>query len=262
MAGRFTPLRALAALFGLLAVMLLAARCRAGEPGSVERLRARVLARYPHDPASFTQGLLWHDGSLYESTGLYGASRLRRLDPVGGGVLREVALAEELFGEGLARVDDRLIQLTWQNGRGLIYDLETFAAIGEVAYDGEGWGLCHDGAELWMSDGSSFLTRRDPRSFAVLGRRAVTSEGAPVGLLNELECAEGWVYANVLDSDRILRIDPRSGEVRALIDASGLLTAGERSQAGVLNGIAYDPGSETFYVTGKNWPWLFAVVFE
>jgi glutaminyl-peptide cyclotransferase len=255
-------LRALIGLFGLVAVMLLAARCRASEPRPVERLRVRVLAVHPHDTTSFTQGLVWHDGSLYESTGQYGASRLRRVDPASGEVLQEEALPPELFGEGLARVEDRLIQLTWKNRRGVVYDLATLERIGEVAYETEGWGLCHDGAELWMSDGSSFLTRRDPRSFAEYGRVEVTHQGTPVVLLNELECAEGWIYANVLDADSILRIDPASGEVRATIDAAGLLTPGERAVSDVLNGIAYDPRSEVFYLTGKYWPRLFEVRFE
>jgi glutaminyl-peptide cyclotransferase len=255
-------LRALMGLFTLVAVMLLAARCRAAEPPAVEHLRVRVLAVHPHDPDSFTQGLLWHDGSLYESTGLYGSSRLRRVEPESGGVLQERRLADEFFGEGLARVGDRLIQLTWQNRRGFVYDLRTFEPLSEVVYDTEGWGLCHDGSQLWMSDGSAYLTRRDMDTFADYGRLEVTQDGAPVALLNELECAEGWIYANILESDRIVRIDPSSGRVRATIDASGLLTPTERVAAGVLNGIAYEPRTEVFYVTGKNWPRLFEVVFE
>lgn len=256
-----TPVRALLGLFGLVALMLLAARCRA-EPAPVEQLRVRVLAVHPHDASSFTQGLLWHDGSLYESTGQYGGSRLRRVVPATGEVLQDVALDADLFGEGLARVGDRLVQLTWRNRRGLVYDLATLTRRGEVAYETEGWGLCHDGAALWMSDGSTRLTRRDPVSFAAYGEVEVTLEGRPVARLNELECAEGWIYANVLDSDRILRIDPASGAVRAVIDASDLLSPAERSTADVLNGIAHDPETGVFYLTGKYWPKLFEVVFE
>jgi glutaminyl-peptide cyclotransferase len=259
---RGAPFRALLGLFALIAVMLLAARCRAAEPPPLEYLEARVLAVHPHDRGAFTQGLLWHEGSLYESTGLYGESRLRRVEPSTGEVLQEARLADDLFGEGLARIGDRLIQITWTNRLALAYDLGTLERRDELTYEGEGWGLCYDGADLWMSDGSARLTRRDPLTFAEYGGVDVTREGAPVRLLNELECAEGWIYANVLDADHILRIDPRSGEVRALIDASGLLTPAERTAAGVLNGIAYDPRTEVFYLTGKNWPSLFEVVFR
>ncbi|MDH3404147.1 MAG: glutaminyl-peptide cyclotransferase [Acidobacteriota bacterium] len=256
------PLRALLALFVVLCAMLLAARCRAAEPGRPARLRARVLRVLPHDPAAYTQGLLWHRGELYESTGQYGSSRLRRVALETGEVLRERRLADSVFGEGLARVGDRLIQLSWQSRRGWVWDLETFEELGQVTYDSEGWGLCHDGSRLWMSDGSDRLVSRDPGTFAALGELAVTFEGRPVPQLNELECAEGWIYANVYGTDQIVRIDPVTGAVTALIDASGLLAAEERESADVLNGIAYDPDRELFYLTGKLWPRLFEVVFE
>lgn len=256
------PLRAALAVFSLLALMILAARCRAAEVTEVEQLRVRVLGSFPHDATAYTQGLLRHGGFLYESTGHYGESRLRRVDRSSGEVLLERALPDSLFGEGLARVHDRLIQLTWRAGRAVIYDSETFDEVGEWTYEGEGWGLCFDGAQLWMSDGTDRLKRRDPTSFATLGEINVTLEGGSVGQLNELECAEGWIYANVYQTDRVLRIDPRSGSVSAVIDASGLLTAAEGAAAEVLNGIAYDEANETFYLTGKFWPRLFEVTFE
>jgi glutaminyl-peptide cyclotransferase len=255
-------LRGLFALFLVLSAILLAARCRAAEPEPARRLRVRVLRVLPHDATAYTQGLLWHDGALFESTGQYGASRLRRVEPESGRVLRERALPEEVFGEGLARVDERLIQLSWKAGRGWILDLETFEQIGAVDYEGEGWGLCFDGARLWMSDGSDRLVGRDPDSFAPRGELRVTFEGRPLPRLNELECAEGWIFANVYGADQIVQIDPVSGAVAAVIDASGLLSANERASAEVLNGIAYDPESERFYLTGKYWPKLFEVVFE
>lgn len=254
-------LHAAVAVFALLALMILAARCRAAE-GPAQRLAVRVLGEFPHDPTAYTQGLLWHDGALYESTGQYGASRLRRVEVETGAELAQRPLPETLFGEGLARVDERLIQLTWKAGRALVYDLGSLEPVEELWYEGEGWGLCFDGAWLWMSDGTDRLQRRDSATFEVVGELRITHEGAAVGLLNELECAEGWIYANVYETDYIVRIEPVTGRVAAVIDASGLLNAEEAATAEVLNGIAYNPRRETFYVTGKYWPRLFEVAFE
>ncbi len=226
------------------------------------RLVARVVAAYPHDPKAFTQGLLWHGGALYESTGLYGESSLRRVELATGTVQKRVDLPSRLFGEGLALVGDRLVQLTWQEEVALVWDVDTFARRGEHRYSGEGWGLCYDGRRLVMSDGSARLRLRDPQTFAVVGELAVTLDGQAVERLNELECAEGAVYANVLGSDSIVRIDPASGRVGAVVDASALLSPLERGGADVLNGIAYRPETGTFLVTGKLWPRLFEVVFE
>lgn len=228
---------------------------------SVERLRAEVLTVIPHDREAFTQGLVWHDGTLYESTGLYGRSSLREVDRFTGEVRRERRLDPSLFGEGLARVGDRLIQLTWQQGIALVYDLPTFDRVGEHSYTGEGWGLCFDGEQLVMTDGSSDLAFRDPETFAPLGRVAVTLNGRPVERLNELECVGDRVYANIWMTDLIVRIDPRTGRVDAVIDAAGLLAPEERWGTDVLNGIAYDQDNGTFLVTGKLWPKLFEVRF-
>ena len=144
----------------------------------------------------------------------------------------------------------------------MVWDRETFAPIDRISYQGEGWGLCYDGRRLAMSDGSDTLTFRDPDSFLILNQLKVSSQGVPLENLNELECAEGWIYANVLGGDYIARIDPGSGVVTALIDASGLLSRRERDRADVLNGIAYNPETETFFLTGKLWPKVFEVVFE
>ena len=249
-------------VFGFLALMILAARCRAAEVTEPVRLAVKVAASYPHDTNSYTQGLLWHAGTLYESTGHYGESLLRRVEMASGEVLSERALPDSLFGEGLARVENRLIQLTWKAGRAVTYDLNSFEQLSERTYQGEGWGLCFDGAQLWMSNGTDLLVRRDAQSFAALGEVRATLNGQSVGLLNELECAEGWIYANVYETDWIVRIDPLSGQVTALVDASGLLTATERESVEVLNGIAYDEEKEVFYVTGKYWPRIFEVTFE
>jgi glutamine cyclotransferase len=228
----------------------------------IERLKVKVLATVPHDTRAYTQGLVWTDGALYESAGHYGESTLRQVDPKTGQVLRSVALTPNFFAEGLARAGDRLIQLTWQEGVALLYDLATFERRGELPYSGEGWGLCHDGQRLVMSDGSNLLTFRDPSTFAATGQVNVTLNGVPVTQLNELECVDGAVYANVYTTQDIVRIDPGTGRVTAVIDASGLLSREEMMRVDVLNGIAYKPETKTFLITGKNWPKMFEVVFE
>ncbi|MFY9823252.1 MAG: glutaminyl-peptide cyclotransferase [Thermoanaerobaculia bacterium] len=233
-------------------------------PQPPERLKVKVLATRHHDPAAFTQGLLVHAGSLYESTGLYGSSSLREVEPVSGAVKRKVVVPSEFFAEGLALVDDRLIQLTWKEQKALVYKLADFSRVGELRYEGEGWGLCWDGKRLVMTDGSDKLTFRDPKTLAFLGEVTVTRAdrmGERVLELNELECVDGVVYANVWQTDDILRIDPKDGWVTAVIDASGLLTPEERQKVDVLNGIAWDPQRKIFLITGKLWPKLFEVTF-
>jgi glutaminyl-peptide cyclotransferase len=226
-----------------------------------ERLRVEVIGVAPHDREAFTQGLLWHEGTLYESTGLHGRSSLRQVDRATGEVRRLVHLDPTLFAEGLARVGNRLIQITWKEGVALVYDLQTLERVDQLNYSGEGWGLCYDGERLIMTDGSSNLTMRDPQTFSPTGSIAVMLEGRPIDRLNELECVGNRVYANVWMTDMILRIDPRSGRVEAVIDASNLLSPEERRTADVLNGIAYDPEREVFLITGKLWPKLFEVRF-
>jgi glutaminyl-peptide cyclotransferase len=227
-----------------------------------EHRKVKVLASVPHDPEAFTQGLIWSEGALYESAGQYGHSSLRQVDPKTGKVVRSVQVPPRYFAEGLARVGDRLFQLTWQEGAALVYDVATFERRGELPYSGEGWGLCYDGRRLIMSDGSNRLSFRDPTTFATTGGVNVTLDGRPAMQLNELECVDGAVYANVWQSNEILRIDPEAGRVTAVIDASGLLTWKESIRADVLNGIAYKPETKTFLLTGKHWPKMFEVVFE
>ncbi len=228
---------------------------------AAEVVRPTVLATYPHDAAAFTQGLLFHEGVLYESTGLYGESTLREVDPESGRVLRSMPLLDDEFGEGLALVDERLIQLTWRNGVAYEYARTDFERLRSLPYDGEGWGLCYDGRRLVMSDGSNRLTFRDPDSFDVVGSVEVTLDGDPVEQLNELECVGGQVFANVWQTNWIVEIDPAIGAVTRRIDASGLLSANEAAQADVLNGVAYDETTERFFITGKLWPKLFVVRF-
>lgn len=241
-----------------LACLLLATGCQSAP----ETLEPVVIARYPHDASAFTQGLVLEGGRFYESTGLYGQSSLREVIPETGEVLRSVPLEQQYFGEGLAHVDGRLIQLTWRSGVALVYDADTFERIGSYRYDTEGWGLCWDGSDLYMSDGSATLYRRNADTFVITGRVQVTDEGEPVALLNELECVGDSVYANVWQSDDIVRIDKNTGRVIATIDAARLLTDEERAAldpAAVLNGIAWNPTTERFYLTGKLWPTMYEV---
>ncbi len=224
-----------------------------------EALTLRVVARYPHDTSAFTQGLLWHDGRLYESTGLEGHSSLRRVNLDDGTIERRVDLPDEYFAEGLALVGDELFQLTWRDGVAFVWDRRTFDKKREHHYDGEGWGLCWDGTHLVMSDGSDRLFFRNPQTFEIDHTVRVTKIGRPVRYLNELECVEGAVYANVWQRDEIVRIEPRTGRVTASIDASGLLTPLERRSSDVLNGIASRGDDGRLLVTGKLWPWLFEV---
>lgn len=230
-------------------------------PTSPAALKARVLRAYPHDRSAFTQGLIWRDGLLYESTGLVGRSSLRKVELATGAVRQQVPVPAPYFAEGLADVGNRLFQLTWQHGRVLVYDKNTLGRVGELSYEGEGWGLCHDGRALVMSDGGDRLTVRAPDTFDVIRTVSVTMEGRPLGRLNELECVGGDVYANVWTTDTIVRIDVKTGAVTARIDASGLLTPAESVGTDVLNGIAYDPADRTFLITGKLWPKLFRVRF-
>jgi glutaminyl-peptide cyclotransferase len=236
---------------------------RSSRDGSPQELRVRVLATYPHDATAYTQGLLWEPAGLVESAGRYGASVVRRYRPGEERPLGEERLGERFFAEGIAAVGDTLIQLTWQEGVAFYRDRATLREKKRRSYEGEGWGLCYDGERLIMSDGTDLLTWRDPESFLELRRVAVVAADAPLGGLNELECVDGLVFANVYRTDSIARIEPTSGRVTAMIDASGLLTPDElRAGAEVLNGIAYNRDRGTFYLTGKLWPRLFEVTFE
>lgn len=249
-------LRALAAL----GATVLLAGCG---PARSQELVVEVVRQLPHDSTAFTQGLLLHDGRLYESTGLVGRSSLRTVVPESGEVVRQRDIPAPYFAEGLALVDDELLQLTYRAGKLFRWDRASFEPRGEQSYDGEGWGLCFDGEALWMTDGSAELERRDPETFEVLGSVTVLRGEERVVRLNELECVAGQVYANIWLTDEIVRIDPESGRVTASIDASGLrafLPGGLVTDA-VLNGIAYDADRDLFLLTGKLWPSLFEVRF-
>jgi len=231
-------------------------------PAAPERLRVHIVARYPHDPTAFTQGLVLAGGELFESTGIEGRSDVRQVDLATGVVRRRWPMPADVFGEGVAAVDDRLIALTWRSGTAYVLDRATLTPIRSVRYEGEGWGLCHDGTTLIQSDGTERLTRRDPLTFAPLSTITVRDGMVPVARLNELECTGGSVYANVWQTTRIARIDPSTGAVTAWIDAAALVS----DRAGtdpddVLNGIAHDPADGTFLLTGKRWDVLYRVRF-
>ncbi|MBK9051914.1 MAG: glutaminyl-peptide cyclotransferase [Chloroflexi bacterium] len=231
------------------------------EPGEVIYMVPEVVGTRPHDANAFTQGLILYNGFLYESTGLYGQSSLRQVNPQTGEVIQFVPLAETYFAEGLERVEDRLIQITWREQTAFVYDINTFALLNTFSYAGEGWGLCYDGLDLYMSNGSDSLTVRDPETFAVRSEIPVTLDGQPVVRLNELECVGNTVFANIWQTDTIVQIDKNSGQVVAVIDATGLLTTEERTTTDVLNGIVYQPETNTFLITGKLWPKIFEVHF-
>jgi glutaminyl-peptide cyclotransferase len=220
-----------------------------------------IVAAFPHDPAAYTQGLFWLDGSLYESTGLEGQSSIRKVDLATGQVLQRRDIPAPYFGEGIVAWEDNLVSLTWQNGQGFVFDLATFEPEGGFTYAGEGWGLTHDGQRLIMSDGSSQLRLLDPATLSENGRIAVTMSGRPVDKLNELEWVKGEIWANVFETDRIVRIDPASGNVVGTIYLGGLLSKADAAGAKpeVLNGIAWDAASDRIFVTGKLWPKLYEI---
>ncbi|MDZ4670761.1 MAG: glutaminyl-peptide cyclotransferase [Phototrophicales bacterium] len=223
-----------------------------------------ILSTAPHAPDAYTQGLVYHNGLFYESTGLNGQSSLREVDPQTGDVLRQVNLSAEYFAEGLALVDNRLIQITWRSNIAFVYNIETFEQIDTYAYEGEGWGLCYDDEFLYMSDGSEVITIRDPQTFDVIGTFSVTQDGLPVDNLNELECPAGdnFIVANVWQTPYLVLIDKATGMVNTRLDGTTLVNyfeEGFTNSDAVLNGSAYDPLTDTWYMTGKLWDTMFIV---
>ncbi len=219
-----------------------------------------VVETYPHDPAAFTQGLLYEDGILYEGTGLRGQSTIRKVDLESGDVIQSEPIPDQFFGEGITIFEDRLIQLTWQARVGFVYDKDSFELLQEFSYPTEGWGLTHDGQRLIMSDGTATLYFLDPDSLEEIGRIEVRDGTQPVSLLNELEYIEGEIYANVWKTTRIARISPETGQVLGWIELAGLLKPEDITQpVDVLNGIAYDAAQDRLFVTGKLWPKLFEI---
>jgi glutamine cyclotransferase len=228
-------------------------------PSATPMYSYEVVHTYPHDPKAFTQGLVFLDGALLESTGLNGQSTLRKVELETGKVLKQVQVPARYFAEGLALLNGKLYQLTWQDGKGFVYDLENFRLEMEFSYAGEGWGLATDGHFLIQSDGTERLRFIDPVTFEVKRTVSVSNQGQPVNRLNELEYIKGEIFANVWGTDLVARIDPATGKVLGIIDFTGLLSPEDRAKTDVLNGLAYDPKADRLFVTGKLWPRLFEV---
>ncbi len=248
-------------------VVLMAAALSAALSSAGAQLRSpatpvytyQVVHTYPHDPTAFTQGLIYLDGDLYESTGLNGRSSIRRVKLETGKVIQQQAVSADYFAEGLVNSGSDLLQLTWQNQVGFVYDRKSFALKRKFTYAGQGWGLTKDPSGIILSDGTAKLRILDPQTLMQTGSLSVTDQGRPVLELNELEYISGEIWANVWQTDRIARISPFTGNVGSWVDLKGLLTPAEKASADVLNGIAYDSAMNRIFVTGKLWPKLFEI---
>jgi len=246
----------------LIAAALAAAACGpVTEAGGIPEYSCQVIHTYPHDNTAYTQGLFYLNGFLYEGTGLNNQSSIRKVKLETGEVLEKRDVPGEYFGEGIVNWKDRLIELTWQAQEGFIYDLNTFALRAKYRYPGEGWGLTQDGKRIIMSDGTPQIRFWDPETLQETGRINVTAGGQPVKDLNELEWVNGEIYANVWQTDRIARIDPKTGNVVGWINCAGLLGPNDPvgGDGAVLNGVAYDSATGRLFVTGKLWPKLFEI---
>ena len=265
----------------LLSMTTMAAACSTEGPSSSREAPApgaatsapvagfRTVRSWPHDPGAFTQGLDFHEGKLYEGTGVEGQSTLREVALETGEVIRKIDLPSDAFGEGITVLGDRIYQLTWKSGKGFVYDRATFRRLREFPYTGEGWGLTNDGQSLIMSDGTATLRFLDPVTFEVQRTVTVKDGAREVGKLNELEMVNGEVYANVWETNSIVRINPATGTVIGWIDLDGIFTDSDRrrylkpgQQVDVLNGIAFDEQSRRLLVTGKWWPRMYEIAVD
>jgi glutaminyl-peptide cyclotransferase len=244
----------------LAAVALLALLLPAAAAAEVPAMPAQVVRTYPHDTTAFTEGLLIRDGWLYESTGYDGQSFIRKRELATGRIVQSVQIPPGLFGEGIVDWSDKLYSFVWHGGQGFVWDLKSFARIGEWHYDGEGWGMTQDGRHIIMSDGTAVLRFLEPGSMKVVRRLTVTAEGQPIPQVNELEYVHGEILANIWQTRYIARIDPKTGRVKAWIDVGALWDrTGATDPGAVPNGIAYDKKADRLYVTGKDWPLLFEI---
>ena len=241
-------------VFSVAAFVLLSDSPVVSEPANYTYTVVNV---YPHDQTAFTQGLVFEDGTLYEGTGLFGQSSLRRVELETGNVTQLYELPDDLFGEGITIFGDKIIQITWQNHAGFVYDKNSFDLLQEFTYSTEGWGITNDGNNLIMSDGTANLYFLDPETFQIIDQIEVIDE-EPITQLNELEYIDGRVYANIWHENKIAIIDPETGQVTGWIDLSGINNA-ENIGENVLNGIAYDQNSERLFVTGKRWSKIFEI---
>ena len=220
----------------------------------------QVVAEYPHNPSSFTQGLQYIDGELWEGTGEYGRSRLMRTELTSGKILESKANSKDEFGEGITVLGDKVYQITWLEGKMHIYDRKTMKHLATHRYKGEGWGLTTDGEKLYMSDGTHAIRIINPATMKQERLIGVTLRGESLTHLNELEWIDGKIWANIYTTDYIVIIDPKSGVVEGVIRLSGILPESERTtKTDVLNGIAYDATTQRIFVTGKNWSKLFEI---
>lgn len=220
----------------------------------------KVINKYPHDVHAYTQGLVYENGYMYEGTGQYGESELRLVDYKQNKVIQSQKLDKSIFGEGITILGNKIYQLSWQNKKCLVYDKSTFKLLTEFSYPTEGWGLTTDGTDLILSDGTPIIYFYDPQTFALKRKIVVVDNVTAIGVLNELEFINGEIWANVYQTNLILRINPKTGQVNSKIDLIGLLTDKELGEkVDVLNGIAYDAANDKIFVTGKLWPWLFEI---
>jgi glutaminyl-peptide cyclotransferase len=253
--------------FSWLIITLLAAACTSTEKkeeATSDRIGFKIHSQLPHDTGSFTEGFVVHNGKLYESTGEEGHSWFGVLNIKTGKPEKKVDLAEEYFGEGITILNNKVYQLTWKNQQGFVYDLNTFEKVGEFTYETEGWGLTHDGKNLIMSDGKSSLFYLDTTSLKVTKTLPVTYQGQPVTMINELEYVNGYIFANIWQTNSIVKIDPADGKVAGVLDLSALAEQAKlkNPQLDVLNGIAWYEGTKSLLVTGKYWPTIYALKLE
>ncbi len=215
---------------------------------------------YKHDVHAYTQGLFYHNGFLYEATGLKGQSTVRKVKLETGEVLQSFAIPKDVFGEGITLYNNKIIQISWEAGRGFVYDFNTFKQLDEFSYPGEGWGICTDNKNLFMTDGSAEVKILEPQTYSKIGSFEVYDENGPVKYLNELEYINGYIYANIYQYEKIVKFDPKTGKVAAYIDLSHILPMNDyKPNTDVLNGIAYDKKNNRLFVTGKLWPKLFEI---
>ncbi|WP_339787445.1 glutaminyl-peptide cyclotransferase [uncultured Imperialibacter sp.] len=253
--------------FSWLIITVLATACTSTEKkeeATSDRIDFKIHSQLPHDTGSFTEGFVVHNGKLYESTGEEGHSWFGVLNIKTGKPEKKVDLSEEYFGEGITILNNKVYQLTWKNKQGFVYDLNTFEKVNEFTYETEGWGLTHDGKDLIMSDGKSSLFYLDSASLKVIKTLPVTYQGQPVTMINELEYVNGYIFANIWQTNSIVKIDPADGEVVGVLDLSALAEQAriKNPEVDVLNGIAWYEGTKSLLVTGKYWPTIYALKLE